>query len=152
MILVDSYAQFISNRLGLHYKPTSKVSLDRSWGSQEFEAPRFQDNRHMREVRLSAPRTGCLYPTGNIPGTHFCWRLSRPMTGVRPESLWQWKLPIVPSGIEVTTLWLVVQCLNQLRHRVPKAEPTIPEFEWVNNLAHFRQRDRCNRLLCLPPS
>ena len=26
----------------------------------------------------SALRTGRLYPTGNIPGTHFCWRLSRP--------------------------------------------------------------------------
>jgi len=28
-------------------------------------------------VRLSALRTGHLYPPGNIPGTHFCWRLSR---------------------------------------------------------------------------
>jgi hypothetical protein len=29
-------------------------------------------------VRLSAPRTGRLYSHGNIPRTHFCWRLSRP--------------------------------------------------------------------------
>ena len=29
-------------------------------------------------VRLSALRTGPLYPAGNIPGTHFCYRLSRP--------------------------------------------------------------------------
>ena len=28
---------------------------------QEFEAPRFQDNRHMKVVRLSALRTGRLY-------------------------------------------------------------------------------------------
>jgi hypothetical protein len=28
--------------------------------------------RHMKVVRLSAPRTGRLYPPGNIPGTHFC--------------------------------------------------------------------------------
>jgi len=27
---------------------------------------------------LSALRTGRLYPPGNIAGTHFCWRLSRP--------------------------------------------------------------------------
>jgi hypothetical protein len=26
----------------------------------------------MKKVRLSAVRTGCLYPAGNIPGTHFC--------------------------------------------------------------------------------
>ena len=32
----------------------------------------------MKMVRLSAPRTGRFYPPGNIPGTHFCYRLSRP--------------------------------------------------------------------------
>jgi len=32
----------------------------------------------MKLVRLSALRTGRLYTPGNIPGTHFCWRLSRP--------------------------------------------------------------------------
>ena len=31
----------------------------------------------MKVVR-SARRTGRLYPPGNIPGTHFCYRLSRP--------------------------------------------------------------------------
>ena len=45
---------------------------------QEVEAHRFQDNRHMKVVRLSALGTGRLYPLGNIPGTHFCQRLSRP--------------------------------------------------------------------------
>ena len=38
---------------------------------QEVEAPRSQDNRHMKVVRLSAPRTGRLYPPKNIPATHF---------------------------------------------------------------------------------
>jgi hypothetical protein len=32
----------------------------------------------MKVVRLSALRTARLYPQGNTPGTHFCWRLSRP--------------------------------------------------------------------------
>ena len=41
-------------------------------GLQEVEAPRFQDNLHMKVVRLSALRTGRLYPPGNIPGTHLC--------------------------------------------------------------------------------
>ena len=39
---------------------------------QEDEAPRFQDNRHMKVVRLSALRTGRFHPPGNTPGTHFC--------------------------------------------------------------------------------
>ena len=32
----------------------------------------------MEVERLSAVRTGRLYPPGNIRGTHFCYRLSRP--------------------------------------------------------------------------
>ena len=38
--------------------------LDRPWGLQEVEAPGFQDNRHLKAVRLSALRTGRLYPRG----------------------------------------------------------------------------------------
>jgi hypothetical protein len=40
----------------------SHYSLDRPSGFQEVEAPRSQDNRHMKVVRLSALRTGRLYP------------------------------------------------------------------------------------------
>ena len=32
----------------------------------------FQDRQHMKMVRLSALRTGHLYPSRSIPGTHFC--------------------------------------------------------------------------------
>jgi hypothetical protein len=32
------------------------------WGFLEVEAPEFLDNRHMKVVRLSALRTGRLYP------------------------------------------------------------------------------------------
>ena len=55
---------------------------------QEVQAPRFQDNRHIKVVNLSALSTGHLYPLGNIPGTHFCWKLR---AIVRPEGLFQWK-------------------------------------------------------------
>jgi len=41
-----------------------------------FEGSRFQDNLHVKAVRVSALRTGPLYPLGNIPGTHFCFKLS----------------------------------------------------------------------------
>ena len=47
------------------------TGLYRHWGFQEVQAPRFQDNQHMKVVRLSALHTGRLYPPGNIPGTHF---------------------------------------------------------------------------------
>jgi hypothetical protein len=47
-------------------------------GSRRLRLPDFKTNRHMKVVRLSALRTGRLYLPGNIPGTHFCLRLSRP--------------------------------------------------------------------------
>jgi len=53
------------------------TGLDSPWGFQQVEAPRFQDSRHMKVERLSTIHTGRLYLPGNIPGTRFCWRLSR---------------------------------------------------------------------------
>ena len=54
-----------------------KVQQTLYWPGQEIEAARVQDNRHMKVVRLSALRTGRIYPPGNIPGTYLCCRLSR---------------------------------------------------------------------------
>jgi len=47
------------------------TGLDRPGGFQGGKAPKFQDDRYMKVVRLSALRTGRLYPPGNIAGTHF---------------------------------------------------------------------------------
>jgi len=38
------------------------TDLDRPRGFEKFEDSAFQDNRHMEVVRLSALRTGRLYP------------------------------------------------------------------------------------------
>jgi len=47
----------------MHIRQQSPITgLERTRGFQEVEAPRFQDNRHMKVVRLSALRTGRLYP------------------------------------------------------------------------------------------
>jgi len=54
------------------------TGLDRPWGFHYLNAPRFQDSRPMKVVRLSALSTVRLYPPDNIPITHFCQWLSRP--------------------------------------------------------------------------
>jgi hypothetical protein len=52
----------VSAKFDQRVKSNPITGLDRPLGFQEVEAPRFQDNRHMKVVRLSALRTGRLYP------------------------------------------------------------------------------------------
>jgi hypothetical protein len=58
--------------LGVKRKAIPVQTYYRPIGFQVVEALWFWDGQHMKVVRLSALHTGCLYPPGNIPGTHFC--------------------------------------------------------------------------------
>ena len=85
-----------------------------SEGSRRLKLQKFQDSRHM--TRLSALRTGCLYPPGSIPGINFCSRLSRPQGRSTAGRIMSMKNSYDPIGNR--TFWLVPQCFNQLRHLV----------------------------------
>jgi hypothetical protein len=58
----NNEVQCLINEL-LHFvrESNSITELDRPRGFQEVEAPRFQDNLHMKVVTLPALHTGCLY-------------------------------------------------------------------------------------------
>jgi hypothetical protein len=88
------------------------TSLDRPWGLQEFEAPRFQDNRHKKGGKVVSPTQR----PPLLPRKYSCYLLL-----LEAESI-----PVrtgkitTPSGIEPANSRLVAQC------RKPTEPPCTP--------------------------
>jgi hypothetical protein len=72
--------------------------MKRPLGIQRTEDPRISSNRLMKMGRLSNLRTDCLSPTRDIPGTHYCKRLSRPQAHIAAGRITIRKNPNDPIG------------------------------------------------------
>jgi hypothetical protein len=90
----------------------AKQSLDRPWGLQEVETPRFHHTRHRRVVKLLALCTDHFYPQEIFLVVISVRGWVEPLAIVQLEGLRQWKIPVTLSGIEPVTFQLVARCRN----------------------------------------
>jgi hypothetical protein len=95
-----------------HYRPGQALRVRGGWGSQISRQLAHEGGKIVSPTH---------WPT--LPPRKYSWYsflLVNPRATVQPEGLYQWKIPMMPSGIEPTTFWLVAQCLSQLHHWIPQ--------------------------------
>jgi len=94
-------------------------------GSRKLRLPDFMTTAHDVGKVVSLTHRPPL-PPGNVPGTHVCYRLSRPQShSAIGGILCQRKIPMSPAGIETATFRFVAQHLSHCATAVPPVPGTM---------------------------
>jgi hypothetical protein len=113
-----------------HYRPWQALRVPTDWGSQILRQSTHEGGK------VVSPTHRPPLPPGNIPGTHFCYRLSRPQGHSAAGRIMSMKNPMTPSGIDPTTFRFVAQCLN---HCVPSCHKAGNVNVWCFSLQEVWQ-------------
>jgi len=127
------------------------TGLERLWRFQEFEDPRFHDNRHMKVVRLSA----LTYRPSLLHQKIFLviirlrgWVYPRAI--VRPEGLYQWKLSKTPSRIEPATFGIVAHMYRKTMDSYKRVAYKCNKIIMVSILhGHLTARGNCVEVIII---
>jgi hypothetical protein len=94
-----------------HYGLGQALMVSVDWGSQISRQSAHEGGK---------VGTGRHYPAWNIPGTHFCYRLSWPQSHSVARTAMKNSSDTI--GNWTHDLWLIIQCLKQLHYYVPWPE------------------------------
>ena len=92
------------------YRPVLAQRVTGGWGSKISRQPAHEGGKVVNPMHRPPLHQEIFMVLISVRG----W--VNPRAIERLEGLCQWKIPMIPSGIETADFWLVAQCLNQPRN------------------------------------